>query len=246
MRDRAMETFVKVDATELWTTSSGAGGVPVLLSNGGPGCCDYLEPVAEMIRPHAQVVRWEQRGCGRSTADGSYDLATTIADMEVIRRHHGFERWIVGGHSWGADLALAYAWHYPERTLGLLAISGGLLVKDRSWNEAYHAGKDGRGEALPPLAYESNLEVNRVLNASWREFTHRADLWQRALAITGPALWIYAEKDIRPSWPEQQIAALLPKGEFKLVAGAEHVIWLTRAEILRAELQGWMQREFPK
>lgn len=241
----AVETMIKIGSGELWTTINGTdGGVPVLLSNGGPGCCDYLEPVAEMLRPYAQVVRWEQRGCGRSTADGRYDLATTLADMETIRRHYGFARWVVGGHSWGADLALTYAWHYPELTTGMLAISGGLLGKDKTWHEAYHAGKDGRGEALPPLAYESNLEVNRVLNASWREFLHRPDLWRRALAITCPALWVYAEKDIRPSWPEQQIAALVPRGEFKLVRGAEHAIWLTHAGELRAELQAWMQREF--
>jgi proline iminopeptidase len=139
-----VETVIKTGSVELWTTQDGRGG-PVLLCNGGPGCCDYLEPVAEMLMPWAQVVRWEQRGCGRSTTDGDYSLATTLADMETIRRHYGFERWIVGGHSWGADLALAYAWHHPERVAGLIAISGGLLVKDRSWNEAYHAGKDGRG-----------------------------------------------------------------------------------------------------
>lgn len=218
----------------------------MLLCNGGPGCCDYLAPVAEMLTPGARVVRWEQRGCGRSTTDGDHELATTLADMEAIRRHYGFECWIVGGHSWGADLALAYAWHYPERVAGLMAISGGLLVKDRTWNEAYHAGKEGQGEALPPMAYAANLEVNRALNSSWREFTHRADLWRRALAITCPALWVYAENDIRPSWPEQQVAALLPHGEFRLIAGAEHAIWLTHAEMLRAELNSWMQREFQR
>lgn len=238
-----METIVKAGEAALWTIRRGAG-VPVLLCNGGPGCCDYLEPVAAMIEDRAQVIRWEQRGCGRSMADGRYDFATTVADMETIRRHYGIERWIVGGHSWGGDLALAYAWHYPERTAGLLAISGGLLVKDRTWHEAYHAGKDGRGEALPPMAYESNLEVNRVLNASWREWTHRADLWRRALAIRCPALWIYAENDIRPSWPERQIAALVAQGEFRLIAGAEHAIWLTHADALRAELRDWMARAF--
>jgi proline iminopeptidase len=195
-----------------------------------------------MLEERVRVLRWEQRGCGRSTADGRYDLATTLDDMEAIRRHHGFSRWIVGGHSWGADLALAYAWHYPKQTAGLVAISGGLLSKDRSWSEAYHAGKDGRGEAQPPYAYEGNREVNRVLNASWREFTHRADLWRRASMIDCPALWIYSENDIRPSWPEQQVATLLPRGEFRLIAGAEHAIWLTHAPALRAELLSSLDR----
>jgi len=231
--------MVQSGSAGLWTASTGAG-VPVLLSNGGPGCCDYLAPVARMLEPHARMIRWEQRGCGRSTADGAYDLATTIADMETIRRHYGFERWIVGGHSWGADLALAYAWHHPDRVAGLLAISGGLFLKDKSWNEAYHAGKESPGETQADYDYPPNLDVNRILNASWREFTHRADLWPGILKISGPALWVYPENDIRPSWPEQQIARLVPGGEFHSIAGATHFIWLTHAAELQAELRRWI------
>lgn len=236
-----MERTVTSGAAKLWTIRTGAGD-PVLLCSGGPGCCDYLQPVARMLEPRASVVRWEQRGCGRSTADGAYDLATTLADMEAIRRDYGFERWAVGGHSWGADLALAYAWHHPERVTALLMISGGLLVKDRSWNEAYHAGKEARPELQPDYAYPPNLEVNRVLNGSWREFTHREDVWRRAAALSCPALWIYGERDIRPSWPERQLAQLLPHGEFRLIAGAEHAIWLTHADALAAELERWGDR----
>lgn len=237
-----METLITSGEARLWTVSRGEGA-PMLLCNGGPGCCDYLQPVSAMLEDRARVIRWEQRGCGRSSAEGPYDLATTLDDMEAIRRHHGIDRWIVGGHSWGGDLALAYAWHHPERVAGIVAISGGLFVKDRSWSEAYHAGKAGRGEAQPAFAYPHNMEVNRVLNSSWRDFTHGADLWRRAAAIACPALWVCAENDIRPSWPEQQLAALLPRGEFRLIGGAEHVIWLSHAAELRSVLLDWWGRQ---
>lgn len=238
---KTSERRVSVQSADLWTCESGAG-VPMLLCSGGPGCCDYLEPVSALIDDRAHVVRWEQRGCGRSTADGRYDLATTIADMEAIRRAYGFERWIVGGHSWGADLALAYAWHHPKRVLGLVLISGGLFVKDATWSEAYRKGRVERDELPPSFVYPPNLEVNRMLNDEWCEFTHREDLWTRAAAIACPAVWIYAENDIRPSWPERQLAALLTRAEFRLIAGAEHVIWLTHEEELKAELEAWWSR----
>jgi proline iminopeptidase len=229
---------IRVEGAELWTESGGSGP-PILLGSGGPGCCDYLGPVAEMLAEHAQVIRWEQRGCGRSTSDGRYDLATTLADMEAIRCALGFDRWAVGGHSWGADLAVAYAWHHPARVDRLLALAGGLLMKDRSWSEAYRAGRDANVEPQPDYAYPPNLEVNRALNASWLEFTHRDDLWLRAAAISCPALWICAGRDIRPSWPQRQLARLVPHGRFRVIEGAQHVIWLTHAEALRAELAGW-------
>jgi proline iminopeptidase len=49
-----------------------------------------------------------------------------VADLEALRQRWGDQRWVVGGHSWGANLALLYALDHPERTLGVvyLAVSG--------------------------------------------------------------------------------------------------------------------------
>ena len=65
----------------------------------------------ECLTTYAQVIRFEARGCGRSSAVPPYTIATCLADLEAIRQHYGVVRWIVGGHSAGADLALAYALH---------------------------------------------------------------------------------------------------------------------------------------
>ena len=115
MSSQVIEEKVLLNGVQLWTIRQGEG-VPVMLGSGGPGCCDYLSPVAEMIDDLVHVYRWEQRGCGRSEAKPPYDLATCIADLEGLRNHFGFERWIIGGHSWGADLSLAYAIEHPERS----------------------------------------------------------------------------------------------------------------------------------
>src|SRR5579862_7403824 len=121
--------WASIDGVRLWTIRQGAG-IPVMLCNGGPGCCDYLEPVAETIADLVCVHRWEQRGCGRSDATGPYDQATCIADLEALRAHFGYERWIIGGHSWGANLSVAYACEHPERVLGLLYLSGTGITED--------------------------------------------------------------------------------------------------------------------
>jgi proline iminopeptidase len=59
------EAFVDSHGVRLWTISQGVGH-PVMLCNGGAGCCDYLGPVAGMIDDVCRVIRSEQRGCGRS------------------------------------------------------------------------------------------------------------------------------------------------------------------------------------
>jgi hypothetical protein len=43
-----IEQFVNSDDAQLWTVAQGHG-VPLVLCNGGPGCCDYLAPVAGML-----------------------------------------------------------------------------------------------------------------------------------------------------------------------------------------------------
>src|SRR4051812_49704890 len=103
-----MEAFVESRGGKIWTVSQGTG-VPLLLCNGGPGCSDYLGPVSDMLDDQAQVIRFEASGCGRSDALPPYDIETCLCDIENIRVHYGFERWIIAGHSWGADMAVIYA-----------------------------------------------------------------------------------------------------------------------------------------
>ena len=109
-----MERLIKNGSAEIWTTTNGSG-IPFILCNGGPGCDDYLEPVSDMVEDMCQVIRFEPRGCGRSTYDGNYDLDTTIEDIEFIRREYQCDRMIIGGHSAGPGIALAYTIRYPER-----------------------------------------------------------------------------------------------------------------------------------
>jgi proline iminopeptidase len=52
---------------------------------------------------------------------GSLESNTTadlVADIEILRRHLGLERWLLFGGSWGSTLALAYAQAHPERVMG--------------------------------------------------------------------------------------------------------------------------------
>ena len=97
------ERFVASDGAMIWTTQSGHG-FPVMLCNGGPGCCDYLEPVAEMVDDVASVIRFEQRGCGRSEPVPPYNIATCLSDLENIRQDYGFEQWIIGERLQGAPV----------------------------------------------------------------------------------------------------------------------------------------------
>ena len=136
-----MGEFVPVADASLWTVTTGAGP-PLVLCHGGPGIWDDLGDLASLVDARCTVYRYDQRGCGRSSGAGPFTLSRFVEDLERLRAHWGHERWIVGGHSFGTSLALAYAVAHPERTraLALVATTG----LDRGWREAYRAASAAR------------------------------------------------------------------------------------------------------
>jgi proline iminopeptidase len=238
------EGWINVNDTELWAADSEVG-YPVLLTPGGPGCCDYLGPVSALIEDAARVIRWEPRGCGQSDQAGPYDLMTTLADMDAIRASYGFERWVVGGHSHGAFLALAYALEYPERVNGIIYLAGIGVQNDRHWHVAYSDARDTVGEPEPEFAYPHNMAVNREGVDSARAYCRDPFLLKRLVDLDVPMLAVAGGRDIRPSWPVEQIANLMPKAGYVLLPEAGHYLWLTHADALGAVIRGFLQSVTP-
>ena len=231
------EVFVQSAGAKIWTISQGTG-IPVVLCNGGPGCCDYLKPVARMIDDLSLVIRFEQRGCGRSDQLGPYDIGTCIEDLESIRKYYQIPRWIIGGHSYGPELALAYALTYPANVLGMIGIAGGIVHKDIAWSEQYKRLQEQ--ETVPPMLYPPNLEVNAQIGESWKQYVRNPRLLRQIADLAIPALFVYGGNDIRPSWPVEQLANLLPNGQFVVVRDAPHAIWVDHGAELKRILRGFV------
>lgn len=106
---------------------SGASTDPVVLLHGGPGVPDYLAPVAEILALRHQVIRYDQRGTGQSTAEmGRFGLSEQVADLEAVRVALGLERIGLFGHSWGGTLAQLYARTHPDRASKLFLSNSGI------------------------------------------------------------------------------------------------------------------------
>lgn len=150
------------DGVGIWTASGGHG--PHLgLAHGGPGLWDYLAPFAAELAPFATVHRWDQRGGGRSERRGPYTIARLVADMDAVRAAAGIERWVAGGHSWGASLALAYAAAHPRRVRGVLYVAG-VGAEWPRWRDRYRdelARRLGARDALQALSVLPEAEANR-------------------------------------------------------------------------------------
>jgi proline iminopeptidase len=87
-----------------------------------------------MVDDMVTVHRYDQRACGRSTGDGErQSVASAVADLDALREHWGHRRWVVGGHSWGAALALFYALEHPDQTRAVIYVDGpGVVARPAS------------------------------------------------------------------------------------------------------------------
>lgn len=197
---------------ELYVETIGrADGIPAVYLHGGPGsgCQPDHRRLFDPLRFHA--VLFDQRGAGRSRPKGSREANTLphlIADMELIRKTLGIERWLVVGGSWGATLALAYAQAHPSRVSGIVLRATFLGTREElEWTfvgglrRFYPDLNDDFLSVLPPD------ERDQPLDAYWRRILDSEP------AVHGPAsrAWHDTERILsehKPSKTRLDLAAV--------------------------------------
>lgn len=109
--------------TLYWERCGNPDGLPLVFLHGGPGS-GLSAKFRRMFDPDRyDLILFDQRGAGRSTPHLSLDANTTahlVADIESLRQHFGFARWMVFGPSWGSTLALVYAQAHPQAVSALI------------------------------------------------------------------------------------------------------------------------------
>ncbi|MGW1718182.1 alpha/beta fold hydrolase [Streptomyces sp. NPDC002156] len=155
------ESVLTSDGTGLWARRSGRGAEPLVLCHGGPGLWDMFEDVTELLGDLASVIRWDQRGCGRSDpSDGPWTTERAVADLDAVRAHFGLERMTLLGHSWGAQLALSYALAHPKRVAVLVYVAGTGIDPVAAWRGPFEENFLARLGEVPERL------------ARWRELTN--------------------------------------------------------------------------
>ncbi len=143
------------DGVRLWANSVG-GGAPnakvIVLVHGGPGLSlTYLRIFDLLASPTRQIVSYDQRGSGLSTApaDGDYGVEAQVSDLDAVRTWTGAQQITVIGHSWGGYLAAAYTALHPSNVAALALIDA--LPPDLN---AAGTGEELLGERISQLQSE--------------------------------------------------------------------------------------------
>ncbi len=97
-------------------------GYPLLLMHGGPGADHLTMSSFQRCADQFTLVFYDHRCNGRSVGAPvtSMTWKNLTADADTLRKHLGFDRWAVLGHSFGGMVALEYALRYPQSLSHLL------------------------------------------------------------------------------------------------------------------------------
>jgi pimeloyl-ACP methyl ester carboxylesterase len=117
--------FFDVDGPYLRPEGPEMRRVPtLLLIHGGPGGADHawFKPLFGQLRDIAQVVYFDQRGCGRSdrSTRDHWNLAQWADDVHALCDSLEISKPIVLGVSSGGPVAMAYATRHPHHPSGLI------------------------------------------------------------------------------------------------------------------------------
>jgi pimeloyl-ACP methyl ester carboxylesterase len=208
-------------------------GPVVLLTHGFSSSGDaFAGNAAAIVNAGCRLVTWDLRGHGRTDAGTdaeSYTVSRVLGDMAALLDHVGADRAVVGGHSLGGYLSLAFRIAHPDRVEGLILLDTGPGYRDDTaragWNR--FVDKEVRRLADEQPGIESagwTLTAENILKQ------HDASVIESLPAIDVPVLVIVGEKDKPFRGGSAYMADKIPDAELVVIDGAGHSPNVTHKE----------------
>ncbi|WP_435183839.1 alpha/beta fold hydrolase [Halobellus sp. EA9] len=250
---------VSNDGVDLYYETAGAGETVAFVGDVGYGAWQWGWQHAAVAGPHRGLVA-DLRGCGRSDAPaGPYSVSTLADDLTTVLSDAGARSAHVVGAGLGGMVALSAAREtarVDSLTLVGTAARGDGLDLDPLWGapDDPDALERSLAAALSPSFVDDRPgEVERMVEWRASEDADRAAWAAQAAAvsdfdvsdalyeITEPALVIHGADDA--VWPVergQELSAGLPRGEFRAVDDAGHLVHVEASKRVNDELLGFL------
>jgi 3-oxoadipate enol-lactonase len=244
-----------------------AGSGPAVLLIHGLGWDHSLwNPTVERLAPHYRVIAADTRGHGGSDQpDGPYDMEMFARDYAALADALGISRVCVVGLSQGGMVAQKLALLRPDLVAALVLVSTS-CKSDPSLRDNMEARIAAMDKAGPAAA--AGIAAESIFSPAWRSANtaalQRFIAWRSAMPaaplnsatralydfnlsgdlprIAVPTLVVAGQEDVltRPKGMEE-IAALIPGAEYRLIAGTGHMIPVEQPAALAALLDAFLK-----
>jgi len=136
-------------------------GPAMVWAHGLDGTLHVWEATMKYFQNRYRVIAYDARGHGRSEVPDrpeAYSQDIMVQDMRGVVDALGIDQAIVGGHSMGANVALNFAFQYPERCLGLILVGIGSGSSERQWWGEWWGGLADVAEQKGMAAYLEEMK----------------------------------------------------------------------------------------
>ena len=241
-------------AGAIYVDDGGDGGIPVVLLHSFGGDSSNWASTLDHLRHHRRALAIDLRGHGKSARprDMDYSIGAFVGDIEVVVKALKLQRFVLVGHSLGAEIATAYAAKHPKEVAGLVLVGASARVPperaqkivaslDANYNQTMSQFMDGllaeaqphvRTELLGQMAKMPREDAIAIISTSLKD-----DPLPAFDRYKGPKLLMYAVR------PESNGGLEHARKDVKQVGfeGTSHWPHLDKPKEFNRELEQFLQ-----
>jgi len=245
------------DGVNIYYETHGEGPV-ILLSHGFASTSRMWRGQIESLSRKHKLVLWDMRGHGQSDYppdQAAYSEEATIGDMLALLDAVGAKKAIVGGHSLGGYMSLAFHASYPERVSALMIVDTGPgFRKDEAregWNqnarrraERFEAQGLGTSQsASPEVAAAQHRDATGLARAARGMLTQKnARVIESLPHIKVPSIVIVGANDTPFLAAADYMCAKIPGAQKVVIADAGHAPNIDQPASFNAALEAFLAK----
>ena len=257
----AQEKYAKLDTTKIHYVSEGKGKDAIVLVHGW-GCTltHWRDQIPELSK-RARVLALDLPGHGESDKpETRYDMDLFAAAIDAVMKDAGVERAVLVGHSMGTPVVRQFYRKYPQKTLALVIVDGGLRpFGTKEQREQFMAPLRGPGykEVLTNMgkmmtATLSDADKERVRTSSFNTpqgvlVSAMEAMGEDSLYATDkinvPVLAILAKSPYWPADTEQFLRGLAPDLDYQMWEGVSHFLFMEKPKEFNAAVIAFVDKK---
>jgi pimeloyl-ACP methyl ester carboxylesterase len=254
-------TFAKLNSTQIHYESHGKGKEALVLVHGwGCNLNHWRDQIPELSKRN-RVIALDLPGHGLSDKpETKYDMDLFAAAIEAVMKDAGVERAVLVGHSMGTPVARQFYRKYPQKTLAIVIVDGGLRpFGTKEQREQFMAPLRGPNwkEAVAPMSafMTSTLpEADKTrVKTSFESTPHHVlvsameamgeDALYATDKINVPVLAILAKTPFWAPDTEQFLRSLAPDLEFQMWEGVDHFLFMGKPKEFNAAVIAFLNKK---
>lgn len=244
------------DGVHVYYETHGTGPA-VLLTHGFSATAAAWKPQVEALSQSYQLITWDMRGHGQSDSPDDpalYSEALTVGDMAALLDAHGIQQAVIGGHSLGGYLSLAFHVAHPERVKGLMLLGTGPGFRKDEPREAWNKRARSFGDTFEKKGLEAlgrSPEVRAGTHRSAQGLAHAARgiltqhdarIMNSLESIAVPTLVTIGDRDKPFLAATDYMANKIPNAKKFILADAGHAANIEQAAAFNTEFGAFLDQ----